>query len=383
MSEKRLIPSFGDILGQERLIGRLKEYVAEGTIPHALLFMGEEGSEALPLALAFARYIQCEAPEGGDACGRCLSCRQLDGLAHPDLFALFPVTKRDGNDRPVSADRLSEFREMLERETRPTFSDWKESLKSENRQPQMYISEAEALQHALSYKSFGAAYRVVVVWLPELMNTACANTLLKLIEEPPEGVVFLMVSSNPSAIIPTIYSRLQRIKVAPVPEKSIAHYLTQHYGVGATSAIDLAHLSQGNLHRAIHLPQENAGGYYTKFAEACRILYLPVKGDPRQMREAAEEMHKMQRSEAIELLDIMLDVMREVNVYNLGEPAIRYLRTEDMDAVRQLANFQSLRMLPEMMEQIMTARAELSQNAMAKIVIFDLLLSFSVLLRRK
>lgn len=384
MTEERLTPFFRNILGQDTLIGRLHEYVVEENTPHALLFVNKEGGEALPLALAFARYLQCESPIGGDACGKCRACLQMDTLAHPDVFPVFPVSKIDSNDKPTSADRLTEFRAMLAKEQRPLFADWKTALRSENRQPQMYISEAEYLQHKLSYKSFQSKYRIVLVWLPELMNTPCANTLLKLIEEPPQGVIFLMVSSNPSAILPTIYSRLQRIRTEPISQNKIERYLSENFGISSSAASEVAHLSQGNLRKALDLLRaDNEDGYFTKFQEACRILYLPIKGDPRLIKEKAETLHKLQRSEAIELLDIMLDVIREANSTIYGEPGCQYTRSEDKDIVRQIANFQSLGMIPKMMEYIMTARAELAQNVMVKIVYFDLLLSLSLLFRGK
>ncbi|WP_025838935.1 DNA polymerase III subunit [Porphyromonas cangingivalis] len=273
---------------------------------------------------------------------------------------------------------------MLSKEKRPLFSDWKTALRSENRQPQMYISEAEYLQHKLSYKSFQSKYRIVLVWLPELMNTPCANTLLKLIEEPPPGVIFLMVSTNPSAILPTIYSRLQRIRTATIPQNKIERYLSDHFGISSSAATEVSHLSQGNLRKALDLLRaENEGDYFSKFREASRILYLPIKGDPKLIKEKAEELHKLQRSEAIELLDIMLDVIREANSTIYGEPGCQYTRSEDKELVQQIANFQTLGMIPKMMEHIMTARAELSQNVMVKIVYFDLLVTLSLLFRGK
>ncbi|MDO4695372.1 DNA polymerase III subunit delta' [Porphyromonas sp.] len=384
MIDGRLTPFFRDILGQEVLIGRLREYVVEENIPHALLFVGEDGGEALPLALAFTRYLQCESPTHGDACGRCRACLQMDALAHPDVFPIFPVTKIDSNDKPTSVDRLDEYRSMLSKEQRPLFSDWKVMLKSENRQPQMYISEAEYLQHKLSYKSFQSKYRVVLVWLPELMNTPCANTLLKLLEEPPQGVLFIMVSADPSSILPTIYSRLQRIRTLPVHQNKIERFVAENFGVSSSAAAEIAHLTQGNLRRALDLLKADSNNdYFFKFQEACKILYLPIKGDPKLMKEKSEAIHKLQRSEAIELLDIMMDVIREVNAYTHGENECRYIRSEETDIVRQLSNFQSLNMIPKMMEMIMTARAELAQNAMTKIVFFDLLVSLSLVFRGK
>ncbi|KGL47326.1 ATP-binding protein [Porphyromonas cangingivalis] len=384
MTEGRLTPFFRDILGQDTLIERLREYIVDENTPHALLFVDKEGGEALPLALAFTRYLQCESPSEGDSCGRCRACLQMDTLAHPDVFPIFPVTKADSNDKPTSVDRLSDFRSMLSKEKRPLFSDWKTALRSENRQPQMYISEAEYLQHKLSYKSFQSKYRIVLVWLPELMNTPCANTLLKLIEEPPPGVIFLMVSTNPSAILPTIYSRLQRIRTAPIPQNKIERYLSDHFGISSSAATEVSHLSQGNLRKALDLLRaENEGDYFSKFREASRILYLPIKGDPKLIKEKAEELHKLQRSEAIELLDIMLNVIREANSTIYGEPGCQYTRSEDKELVQQIANFQTLGMIPKMMEHIMTARAELSQNVMVKIVYFDLLVTLSLLFRGK
>lgn len=383
-SETRLSPFFGDILGQETLSERLREYVAGGNMPHALLLVDQEGGEGLPLALALTRYLQCEHPSPLDACGECRSCRQMDSLAHPDVFPVFPVTKADSNDKPTSADRMETFRTMLSAENRPILSDWKEALKSENRQPQMYIYESEYLQHKLSYKSFQSRYRVVLVWLPELMNTTCANTLLKLVEEPPEGVFFIMVTQSPQAILPTIYSRLQRVRLSPIPQDKIERHLSQHFGISSAAAREVAHLSQGNLRKALDLLRgDQETGYFAKFGEAARLLYLPVKGDIKVMKEKAEGIHKLQRSEAIELLDLMLEVLREVSSSIYGTEECQYSRSEDRPMIQQLSNFLTLKMLPKAMTLIMTAKAELAQNAMTKIVYFDMMLALYLLVRDK
>ena len=212
---------FSQLIGNEELKHLLPRMVREGRLPHALLFTEEGPWGALPFALALAQYVNCEHPEDEDACGSCDACHKYGKLIHPDLHFAFPVnTAKSLSDQekkgPVSDYFLAPWRELLL--TKPYFSEpeFYDALKLENKSGMITVNEAKRIIEKLSLRSFEGEYKTMVIYLPERMNADAANKLLKLIEEPPAGTLFLLVTHNPERILQTIRSRCQRIQLKPL-----------------------------------------------------------------------------------------------------------------------------------------------------------------------
>ena len=207
---------FHDIIGQDDLKARLTDTARRGIIPHARLFCGRTGSGTFPLALAYARYLNCTDRTDTDACGKCHSCRQYDALAHPDLHFVFPIVADKKRKRTVCDDYLGEWREMLTEHTYFDLDEWLDRMETAGKQALIYAEESDQMIRKTSLRIYEAQYRVLIVWMPERMHAACANKLLKLIEEPPARTVILMVSDAPDLILGTILSRTQRLDVRPI-----------------------------------------------------------------------------------------------------------------------------------------------------------------------
>ena len=204
---------FADIPGHEDVKRRLRQMVDEGRIPHALLFEGPAGSGKFALARALAQYIHCShrTPEG-DSCGECPECRQHQTFNHIDTVYSFPVVKKGGKPA-VSDDYIDDFREFMAKYPYMDFDRWLMALDNINAQPQIYVEEGNSLLRRLSFMARQSQYKIVLLWLPERFKEETANKLLKLVEEPFGDTIFLMVSNNSRRILPTIYSRTQRISV--------------------------------------------------------------------------------------------------------------------------------------------------------------------------
>ena len=175
---------FKDIIGQEKAKQRLIKEAKEGRIAHAQLFCGREGVGKLPLAIAYARYLSCEHPGEEDACGKCASCIKYNKLIHPDLHFVFPVIKKKNKDT-TSNDYLAEWRELLLETPYFNINMWLEKMDAENQQAQIFVKESDEIIRKLSLKSSQGGYKIMIIWLPEKMNTECSNKLLKILEEPP------------------------------------------------------------------------------------------------------------------------------------------------------------------------------------------------------
>ncbi|HUB61891.1 MAG TPA: hypothetical protein VL978_14355 [Puia sp.] len=242
---------FAQVIGQDQVRENLVEMVRHNRLSHALLFLGQEGSGALPMALAFAQYVVCEN-RGADACGVCAACVKAGKLVHPDVHFSYPVIPKKAGDKPVSSDYSAEWREFVAQYPYGNVYDWLQFIGAENKQGNITAQECGEIIHKLSLKSFESGYKILVLWMPEYLGNE-GNKLLKLIEEPPADTLFLLVAENESLILPTILSRTQLVKI-PLPDtEDITGALVERSGLGDGQARQIAVLSEGNYHEALQL----------------------------------------------------------------------------------------------------------------------------------
>jgi DNA polymerase-3 subunit delta' len=243
--------SFKNVIGQAGIKQRLSELVQGNRLSHALLFLGNEGSGALPLALAFAQYIVCEN-RTADACGSCPSCIKAQRLVHPDIHYTYPVIPRKPGDKPVSTDYSAEWREFIGQYAYGNSYDWLQFIGAENKQGNITAHECADIMRKLSLKSFESGYKILILWMPEYLGNE-GNKLLKLIEEPPPDTLFILVAENESLILPTILSRTQLVKI-PAPETAdIEKALVERASVPPEQARQVAAICEGNYHEALQL----------------------------------------------------------------------------------------------------------------------------------
>ena len=200
---------FRDVIGQEEIKQRLIQEVREGRIPHAQLICGPEGVGKMPLAIAYARYISCTNRGETDACGVCPSCVKFNKLVHPDVHFVFPIVKSAKGKKEVCDDYIADWRPFVINNPYLNLNHWLNEMDAENSQALIYAKESDEILKKLSLKSSEGGFKITIVWLPEKMHPVFAIKLLKLLEEPPEKTVFLLVSEAPDMILPTILSRCQ------------------------------------------------------------------------------------------------------------------------------------------------------------------------------
>lgn len=217
---------FSDIPAANSIKQKLIQTIQDQRVSHAQLLYGPEGSGKLALAIAYAQLINCTTP-GADSCGTCPSCIQYQKLAHPDLHFFFPVaTSKKVPSKPSSKHYISEWREfLLSHDYQVSLPEWYDFVGIENKQGTIYAEDAAEINRILAYKSYESEYKVVVIWMIEKLTYAAAPKLLKILEEPPEKTLFLLVSDNPDHVIPTILSRCLPVRVPRIPESSIRNNL--------------------------------------------------------------------------------------------------------------------------------------------------------------
>lgn len=372
---------FKDIIGQQEIKERLVRTAKDGFIPHAQLFCGSEGVGKLPLAIAYAQYLNCENPSENDSCGKCSSCTKYNNLAHPDLHFVFPIVKKAAKKKEVCDDYIAEWRDFIK--TNPYFnlSQWLEYIDAENSQGLIYAKESEEIIRKLSLRIYEAKYKTMIIWLPEKMHESCANKLLKIIEEPTENTVFLLVSDTPDNIITTIQSRCQRINIHGVDKADIIQALTNDYNLSSEDAENIAHLSNGNFLKAletISLNEEHKF-FFNLFVQMMRASYAR---NIKEIKAIGNELGGIGRENQKSFLAYCQKMVREYFVSNLKQSEMIYLAQDEANFGIRFSPFINEKNIIGFMDELALAERHVEQNVNAKMVFFDLCLKITMLIKQ-
>ena len=372
--------TFGDIIGQEEVKQHLIRLLAENKLPHAIMLCGPKGAGKLPLALAFAQMLLCQHPTEDGACGNCSDCHMSALWAHPDLHFSFPVYKAKSSDHPISDDYLQQWREQISRTPYFDTEDWLEDIGAENQQVVIYVQESDNLQKKLALKSSQGGRKVVIIWLPERMNEQTGNKLLKLIEEPPVGTHFLLVSQEPDLVLGTIQSRVQRINVPALPEQVISQALQERYAMPQDNANLLAHIAQGSYTEALKRMQRDSEQqqFFDLFVQLMRHSYARRIKEMQLWSLAVSELGRERQKRMLEYFQQQL---RENFIYNFHQPQMNVLGREEENFSTRFAPFINERNVVGIMNELSDAQRDIAQNVSPRMVFFDLALKMIVLLK--
>ena len=375
---------FKEIPVHENTRQRLLSLADNDRIPHALLIEGPSGTGKFALARAFAQYIHCTGRKPGDkdSCGVCPSCIQHQSKSHIDTHYVFPVVKLDKmTNAPVSDDFLTEWKEYLDGRRFMDFSVWTETFDKKNAQPITYANESGALLRKLSFAAHGSKYKVVLWWLPEKMNEEAANKILKMLEEPWEDTLFIMVSDNPKELLPTIYSRVQRISTGRVADSVIAGILETERGIGSEDAMSIAHNADGSVTAALRSigSRSDENEFFNMFVTLMRQAYQRKIAD---LKEWSAALATLGREKEIKFYEYSVRLIRENFIYNFKLPQLNYLNSTESAFSVRFARFINERNVEKLIEVFDKARIDIAGNANGKIVNLDVAIKVILLLKQ-
>lgn len=378
------------MIGQEAAKTRLKQMCSENRLPHAMMLCGPRGCGKMALALALACHILRgsdgeRTAKDGEERKPSPTDLMLAKMEHPDLHFTYPTIKRPcmGSDhKPVSDDFAAEWHTMIRQSPYFTMDQWMQAIGAENQQAIITAGESDELTRKLSLKASRGGYKVSVIWLPERMNTECANKLLKLIEEPPSGTVFIMVCEEPDKLLETIRSRTQRIDIKKTDNESIARALTERRGLGSEDAARIARMANGDWLKAVELTEAGSENdlFLDMFQSLMRLAYMRrIK----ELKRWSETMQSFGREKQKRFLEYFLRLIRENFMYNFGQPELTYMSQREEEFARNFARFVNENNIIAINELANRAIRDIGQNANGKIVFFDMALQMIVLLIQK
>lgn len=375
---------FNDIPGHDNVKERLRALADSDRIPHAMLIHGPAGIGKLAMARAFVQYINCrEHTPDGDSCGVCATCRKMQSMNLVDLSFSYPVVKTDSTKGPVSEDYYEEWSEFLASDPYNDFDRWAEILGriKPNAQPAIYVSESQDIMKRLSYASRNVHYKSLILWLPERLNPDAANKLLKLIEEPYEDTIIILVSNDHKSILPTIYSRTQRIEMKRMPDSLVAQWLTEHHGVPSEDALAIAHNAEGSVTAAIKkLMADNDDKLFLDLF--IKLMRLAYQRNVSALRDWSTDIAALGRERAIKFYDYCQRLIRENFVLNFNVPDLNYLSHDEAAFSKNFARFINERNVEKIIGVMNAVSSDIAGNANGKIVNFDLAIKIILLLKQ-
>lgn len=368
---------FHEIIGQQAVKERLIRSVKEGRISHAQLFLGPEGNGSLALAIAYAQYISCKDKKEDDACGVCPSCVKYNKLIHPDLHFVYPVAL--SKDVRTSTDVIAKFREAFLDNPYISLFKWFEQLDAENKQAVIGVEESGEILRKLSLTTYEAEYKIMVIWQAEKMNQAAANKLLKILEEPPDKTLFLLVCESEDQLLRTIVSRTQLIKIPKIADQDMLKALVERNGLTPEDAEKTAHLADGSYAEALLLINENENAAQNLLSFQ-KLMRASLKFDAKAVISWIDEVSAAGRERQKNFINYSLHIIRESMIINYGDPALTKLGKDEQDFVKKFAPFIHSNNIERFTEELNKAYYHMERNANPKILFMDLAFKFNELL---
>ena len=402
---------FNQVIGREKEKAQLRDLVQQNRLSHSLLFLGKDGSAALQMAIAFAQFVMCErvkpkeAQAGPtlfgeteeqetkiirtDSCGACPACLKVEQLIHPDLHFSYPILKRDSkHDRMISTDFIAEWRRFVLEEPYESVGGWFDFLKNSpsakidsaaNKQGNITVHECEDILHKFSLKPFESDFKILIMWMPEFLKRE-GNRLLKLIEEPPPGTLFIFVAEDENEILPTILSRTQLVKI-PLPSDVEVEKMLLDRNTPPEQAAQVAAVAAGNIREAINMLENVEDDWLITIRDWLNVTY---KNKVELQSKWIDEVNQLGREKQKQLLHYFIYLIElALKINCLGAENSQTISHGERDFAAKLSEECGIYVLEEMAEELDKAMYFIERNANAKMLFHSLTIRFHYLIKEK
>jgi DNA polymerase-3 subunit delta' len=380
---------FSDIINQHAVKEKLIRSVHENRVAHAQLFFGPEGSGNLALAIAYAQFLSCESRMENDSCGNCTSCKKYNKLIHPDFHFSYPTAPlKDRKAR--SAEYIKEWREAILENPYLSLQDWYEFIGVENKQGFISVEESAEIVRRLTLKSFESKYKIMIIWMPEVMRTEASNKLLKIIEEPPDSTIFLLVTENREQIIGTILSRTQLVKINRIADKELQFALKEKFNLEFHEAQRIVHLADGNYNVAQAMAKQESVSVeiekeFIDWMRMCLFLSIPSRQEEafRNLNEWMDVMVKAGRERQKNFISYGLEIGHECLVTNYADASLVRMTDEIIPTFSKFVKYINQNNADFFTEELNKAAFHIMRNANPRILFLDLSFKMNRILHLK
>ncbi|MDE3124332.1 MAG: hypothetical protein KGK14_02355 [Bacteroidota bacterium] len=393
---------FKDVIGQAALKQQLVAMVQQNRLGHALLLVGKEGTGALPLAIAFAQWMVCQpgkqknTPTTGFFEAAPISTENIHFISpdtihqmpnfsraaqfmHPDLHFSYPVIPKKSGDKPISTDYFKEWKEFIRLYPYGNVFDWLQFIGAENKQGNITADECNDIMRKLNLKSFESAYKILVLWMPEYLGKE-GNKLLKLIEEPPDNTLFILVAEQEEGILPTLISRCQVIRVPLIEKQDIETALIERAQLPPQTAAQIAGVCSGNYREALQMIQDTSSDWQSLLRE---WLNATLKLGPSAQIKFIDEMAKVGREKQKQFLRYFIHLLEQsLHIRLMGVEAVHCLPDESIFAQR-LNKITGIAQQQAIVEELDKAIYYIERNANAKMLFMALTIKLQYIIQNK
>ncbi len=379
---------FSEVIGHPHLKSHLKTTLTNGRVAHAQLFSGLSGSGLLPLALAYAKILLCSAHEPeSEAYHRC--AKNVDSFSHPDLHFIYPVNTNDSvKKNAVSSSFSTEWRDFMSKSPYGSLFNWFQLLGIENKQGNISVKEAEEISKKLALTAYEGGYKIMIIWMADKMNTECSNKILKLVEEPPDKTILLLLTENEEQIINTIRSRCQTLHIPLLSENDIATALISEMNVSETEAVKASRQAHGDYNRALHIiTNDSEDAIFEEWFVLWVRTAFKAKGNKKAIQSLLEWSDMMAgkgRETQKNFLLYCIELFRQALLKNYKADSLVYFETKDTKfTIHKFAPFVHQNNIFEITSALENASYHIERNGNSKIIFTDLSIQLTRLIHKK
>lgn len=374
---------FKDIIGQEEIKKYLVQTVKDNRVSHAQLFFGPEGCGKLALAIAYSQYINCKNRSDNDSCGVCPSCIKYQKLIHPDLHFVYPVAPLKNLKKPLSRDFIEKWRYItISNNYFLNLNEWYKEIGIETKQGIINKDDCNNIIKTLNYMSYEAEYKVMIIWMVEKLFHSAAPKLLKILEEPPDKTLFILISENQERIINTIISRTQIIKIPKIANKVLIESLKYNTDYSESEIIRVVKIADGNYKAVLRFLEQSEEEQYN-FITFRNWMRLCFSNDIIETNEFVKDISRIGRERQKSFFSYSLRIIRECLMLNYSSSYQLHFEGEEETFVRKFSPFVNNISGPVLSEEFNKALFHIERNANPSILFFDLSLKIIKLLKRK
>ncbi|MBS4057598.1 MAG: DNA polymerase III subunit delta [Bacteroidales bacterium] len=375
---------FADIIGQEGTKKKLIQSVTDSRVSHAQLMLGPPGSGKLALALAYAQFVNCTNRSAHDSCGSCPSCVKMARLSHPDLHFVFPsTTNKKVKKDPESNLFLEEWRSfVLQENAYVGLNQWYNFLGVENKQGTIFTRDANELIRKLNFKAYEAEYKVAIIWMAEKINVQAANKMLKVLEEPPDKTLFLLIAEEQEQMLSTVKSRTLMVKIPRISDKAIGNALIQRFQCREAEARDATLMANGNWLEAIRMYENNEEEKFN-FQTFQQWMRLCFRGSILELTDFSATIAGIGRERQKSLLAYGLNVFRNGLLVNSRLNELMRLPDDEKEFNTKFAPFVHANNILDLVGLMEDGITHIERNAHAGILFMDSSLKMIKLLKIK